>query len=202
VSAHKSASPNLRPVGTTDGSPHARGRNLGQRSLVALLILFVTGASLASYYGWKSLTAMRDQLASVQEQQAQLASRLANLQGVVGAISLEMTDQSLTRKVSTLTADVTRLQNDVDLLESRADEHALRISDAEASLDEMTGPFWNPFQDRNLDELNDAVLDIETHLDQLHRRIASVETNLARVDESLRHIETCLSRFSDFIPGC
>lgn len=127
----------------------------------------------------------------------------------MGAISLEITDQSLSRRVSSIAADLSRLQDDVNRLTSLADEQQQRISDLDTSLaahdrtlDEITGQFWNAFQDRDLDELNDAVLGIETHLDQLNGQMASIETYLVEVDEGLRRIETCLSRFSDFIPGC
>lgn len=205
--ARKEPPPNVRPVAESDTSERLYRRKL--RSLIALLTLLATGVGLASYYGWKSLNTVREQIASVQEEQTRLTGRLADLQNVVGAISLEITDQSLSRRVSSIAADLSRLQDDVNRLTSLADEQQQRISDLDTSLaahdrtlDEITGQFWNAFQDRDLDELNDAVLGIETHLDQLNGQMASIETYLVEVDEGLRRIETCLSRFSDFIPGC
>lgn len=186
-----------------------RRSNLWRYSLIVFLLLVGAGVVWAGYYGWESLADVEDQVASVREEQLRLAGRLADLTEVVGAISLEITDESLTRKVDAIAADLRRLRGDVDRLASLTGEHAQRIIDLDTeivtldrALGEATGQFWSSFQDRNLDELNDAVIGVEAYLIQVNGQLTSIESYLDDVDAGLRRIESCLSRFSDFLPGC
>ena len=177
--------------------------------LLAAVLAVIAGLGWAAYYGWATVAEMQERIAAIEERESGVSASIADLEGQIAALALDMTDQSLAVTVQGLDAHVANLQAELEALRSVTDEQAGRIGemgaqvdDHEMTLGDITGPFWSPLQDRNLDALNDSLLQVESYIGEIDGQLTDIEAYLVEVDDGLQAIERCLSSFSEFIPGC